>query len=87
MLIVLVVEAACPALADLPASPCALHPPHPQPIIIEKLPWETVQELQGRRYAHAKHCYIITEVGGMPASVSYQVSMCCWTRQPFYTPS
>lgn len=42
----------------------ALLPPPPllcvQPVVVEKLPWETVVELQNQKYAHAKHVYYIT---------------------------
>jgi hypothetical protein len=29
------------------------------PVIVEKLPWQEVQELQRKKYAHVKHCYAI----------------------------
>ncbi|KAJ9508429.1 hypothetical protein QJQ45_011963 [Haematococcus lacustris] len=36
------------------------NPGNAEPVVIERLPWELVQELQSRKYAHAKHCYHIT---------------------------
>jgi len=36
------------------------NPDNCDPIILERLPWSQVQDLQGKKYAHAKHCYAIT---------------------------
>ena len=51
--------------------------PNAQPVVVEKLPWETVVEIQNQKYAHAKHVYYITS-SSMAKLRGCQVDMCSY---------
>lgn len=41
------------------------NPSNCSPVIVERLPWEDVNQLQSKRYAHAKHCFAIEPASRM----------------------
>ena len=46
-------------------------------MVVEKLPWETVVEIQNQKYAHAKHVYYITS-SSMAKLRGCQTDMCSY---------
>uniref|UniRef100_A0A7S3R0Q3 Phosphoglycerate mutase-like protein n=1 Tax=Dunaliella tertiolecta TaxID=3047 RepID=A0A7S3R0Q3_DUNTE len=53
------------------------NPANCDPVVVEKLPWETVVEIQNQKYAHAKHVYYITS-SSMAKLRGCQVDMCSY---------